>query len=60
MQCLRCGRALKNKRSIDRGYGPGCARKIKLEEIKDTANHAAEIEELEGQLNILDEIRMCS
>lgn len=60
MQCLRCGRALKNKRSIDRGYGPGCAKKIKLEEIKDTVDHAAELEELDGQLNILDEIRMCS
>lgn len=62
MNCLRCGRALKNKRSIDRGYGPGCAKKMKLEDAKDNAIHAAEIEELEGQLNILDEIeqRKCS
>lgn len=28
MQCKRCGRILKNKESIDRGYGTGCFKKI--------------------------------
>ena len=62
MICLRCGRVLKSSSSISRGYGPGCAKKMKLEDIKDNAEHAAEIEEIEGQLNILDElkIRKCS
>lgn len=59
MICLRCGRVLKNKRSIDRGFGPGCAKKMKLANIKDNADHAAEIEQLEGQI-FIDEIRKCS
>lgn len=57
MNCLRCGRALKNLNSIKRGYGPGCAKKMKIEDSEDNAEHAAEIEELEGQINILDEVR---
>ncbi|WP_347176171.1 DUF6011 domain-containing protein [Tissierella sp. Yu-01] len=62
MNCLRCGRPLKNLDSIKRGYGPGCAKKMKLEDIKDNVEHAKEIEELDGQINILDEIkqRKCS
>lgn len=59
MNCLRCGRALKNKKSIDRGFGPGCAKKMKLEDIKDNADHTDELEELDGQM-FIDEIRMCS
>jgi hypothetical protein len=28
MQCARCGRELKDKKSIDRGYGPSCWKKV--------------------------------
>lgn len=59
MKCLRCGRVLKNRTSTKRGYGPSCYKKMKLEDIKDNADHAVEIEELEGQM-FTDEIRRCS
>lgn len=60
MICLRCGRTLKNPDSIKRGFGPGCYKKMKLEHMKDNTEQAKEIEELEGQMNILEEIRKCS
>ncbi|WP_425352526.1 DUF6011 domain-containing protein [Alteribacter populi] len=31
MECLRCGRKLKDKKSMDRKYGPTCWRKIQEE-----------------------------
>lgn len=33
-KCGKCGRALKDPRSIKRGYGPNCWQKVKLEEAK--------------------------
>lgn len=59
MICLRCGRVLKNKASIQKGYGPGCAKKMKLEDQKDIAENVDLIEEIEGQI-FIDEIRKCS
>jgi len=56
MNCLRCGRALKNKKSAERGFGPSCYKKRKLEDIKDNADHVKEIDELDGQI-YMDEIR---
>lgn len=32
--CLRCGRKLTNKRSVELGYGPGCFKKIQIEDKK--------------------------
>lgn len=57
--CLRCGRALTNKDSAKRGYGPGCYKKIKQEDKKDY-EVKEEILEIEGQINFVDEIRKCS
>ncbi len=61
--CLRCGRALKNKESVERGYGSGCYKKIKAEEKKlDEVQKFNEVmEEIEGQINFVDELkRKCS
>lgn len=57
--CLMCGRPLKNKISIQRGYGSSCYKKIK-EETKKDYKTKDEIEEIEGQVNFVDEIRKCS
>lgn len=57
--CLRCGRALKSKTSIERGYGPGCYKKINGEEKKDNKVKIDEMKEerieLEGQI-FIDEL----
>ncbi|MBC8590644.1 DUF6011 domain-containing protein [Wansuia hejianensis] len=57
--CLRCGRALKNKSSIKRGYGPGCYKKINREEKKDKESQVdvnkEERIEIEGQI-FIDEL----
>lgn len=56
--CLRCGRPLKNKTSIKRGYGPGCYKKINKDKKKECESKV-EIEEkfeIEGQ-TFLDELR---
>ncbi|WP_312906817.1 DUF6011 domain-containing protein [Tissierella praeacuta] len=61
--CLRCGRALTNKESAKRGYGPGCYKKVKAEEKKlDEVQKFNEVmEEIEGQINFVDELkRKCS
>lgn len=60
--CLRCGRTLTNKESAKRGYGPGCYKKIKLEHMKDNTEQAKELDEIEGQINFVDELknRKCS
>lgn len=60
--CLRCGRTLTNKASAKRGYGPGCYKKIKLEHMKDNTEQAKELDEIEGQINFVDELknRKCS
>ena len=61
--CLRCGRALKSKDSIQRGYGPGCYKKIKAEEKKldEVQKFNDVVEEIEGQENFFDELqRKCS
>lgn len=60
MVCLRCGRSLKNLNSIKRGYGPACYKKIKLEHLKDNIEQAKELDEIDGQLSILDKVRKCS
>lgn len=57
--CLRCGRKLKNKESQKRGYGSSCYKKIK-EETKNDYKTKEEIEEIEGQVNFVDEVRKCS
>lgn len=62
MICLRCGRTLTNKNSAQRGYGPGCYKKMKQEEKKNYEENIKEIEaiaEIEGQI-FIDEIRKCS
>lgn len=62
MICLRCGRVLKNKKSAERGYGPGCYKKVKQEEKRNYEENIKEIEkieEIEGQI-FIDEIRKCS
>lgn len=32
--CVRCGRALKNPKSVERGMGPSCAKKFAIEQYK--------------------------
>ncbi|WP_157049670.1 DUF6011 domain-containing protein [Thalassobacillus sp. C254] len=32
MECGRCGRALKDKKSFERGYGPKCWKKAQADE----------------------------
>lgn len=62
MNCLRCGRTLTNKASAERGYGPGCYKKVKQEEKRNYEENIKEIEaiaEIEGQI-FIDEIRKCS
>lgn len=34
MQCDRCGRKLKDKKSVDRGYGPVCFKKTMDEHMQ--------------------------
>lgn len=61
--CLRCGRALTNRESAKRGYGPGCYKKMKAEEKKlDEVQKFNEVmEEIEGQENFFNELkRKCS
>lgn len=62
--CLRCGRALTNKESAKRGYGPGCYKKIKAEEQKmdEVQKYNEVMEQIEGQTNFIDELknRKCS
>lgn len=60
--CLRCGRALTNKESAKRGYGPGCYKKIKAEDNKmdEVQKYNEVMEELEGQESFINEIRKCS
>lgn len=57
--CLRCGRPLKNKLSIQRGYGPGCYKKLNIDKNKDVDIKQEEItrKEVKGQMNILEETR---
>ncbi|WP_407636218.1 DUF6011 domain-containing protein [Salibacterium aidingense] len=39
MECGKCGRELKDRKSIERGYGPKCWRKIRdAEEEKSESN----------------------
>ncbi|WP_245830911.1 DUF6011 domain-containing protein [Sediminibacillus massiliensis] len=35
MECVKCGRELKDKRSIERGYGPTCWKKAQEEAEKE-------------------------
>lgn len=61
--CRRCGRALKSKESVKRGYGSYCYKKVKIEEKKcDEVQKFNEVmEEIEGQENFFDELqRKCS
>lgn len=57
--CLRCGRALKNKNSIKRGYGPGCYKKIKSKKVGENKVEIDNQERIEvkGQIDILDELK---
>ena len=56
MNCLKCGRALKNKTSIARGYGPGCYKKVQAEVKKDYETREERIE-IDGQVDILEELK---
>lgn len=58
--CKRCGRALKSKTSIARGYGSYCYSKVKEAEKDEVKQDNDERVEIEGQINILDEVRKCS
>lgn len=52
-KCKRCGKPLRNKQSIARGYGPGCYKKVSAE----TKNDYEPIEErieIEGQIDVQD------
>lgn len=57
--CLKCGRPLKNKLSIERGYGPGCYKKLNIDKNKDVDIKQEKVDrkEIEGQMNILEESR---
>ena len=60
--CLRCGRALKSKDSIQRGYGSYCYSKVKEAEKDEVKIDENERVEIEGQINFMDELkeRKCS
>ncbi len=46
IECKRCGRELKEKRSREIGYGPTCAKKIKYGQEADLVELLAQNEEL--------------
>lgn len=44
IQCDRCGRKLKDKKSLDRGYGPVCYKK----ELEEGMEYTSETAETDG------------
>lgn len=58
--CRRCGRKLTSEVSRDRGYGSHCYRQTKLEHLKENTEQAKELDGIDGQMNLLDEIKKCS
>lgn len=52
--CKRCGRAIGSKESIKRGYGSTCFRKIMKEKAKAEIEKAKELEQIEGQMDLME------
>ena len=53
INCRRCNRRLRGKQSIQRGFGPVCAKKVKYGETIDLVEYA---EHPEKEQNFMDEL----
>lgn len=51
MECGTCGRKLKDKKSIDRGYGPVCYEKH-LKAVEDEKNQVTIDEVIGGEVHV--------